>query len=182
MLCKSEQPAKFSCPNGRTFFSSSIAWGVIGPARMFGTGSIYQYFNIFWLIGAVLPCIFYAFFKFGGRFSWIGRTLHAPIMLGAMGWLPPATPLSFSTWGMFAILFNHFIRKRFHGWWSTYNYITAAALDAGLIISTIVIFFAITLPGVTIPQWWGNVNVFETMVSTSAEDMFQTLGILIGFV
>ncbi|PSR99230.1 OPT family small oligopeptide transporter [Coniella lustricola] len=185
-VCDLEQPAKFSCPNGRAFFSSSIVWGVIGPNRMFGPGSIYQYFNVFWLIGAILPCIFYACFKMGSvtttttatdgttsqsrtrarsALAWIGRNLHAPIMLGAMGWLPPATPLSFSTWGFFAILFNHVIRKRFHGWWSTYNYITAAALDAGLIISTIVIFFAITLPGVTIPQWWGNVGVYETMDS-----------------
>ncbi|ROW08543.1 hypothetical protein VPNG_06194 [Cytospora leucostoma] len=164
-VCDLEQPAKFSCPNGRAFFSSSIVWGVIGPSRMFGSGSIYQNFNVFWAIGAILPCIFYILVKFGGRLSWIGRTLHAPIMLGAMGWLPPATPLSFSSWGVVALLFNHVIRKRFHGWWSTYNYVTAAALDAGLIISTIIIFFAITLPNVTIPQWWGNVNVYNTMVS-----------------
>lgn len=139
----SDQPAKFSCPNGRAFFSSSIVWGVIGPYRMFGTGSIYQYFNVFWVIGAVLPCILYALVKYGGRLSWIGRTLHAPVMLGAMGWLPPATPLSFSTWGIFALIFNYFIKNRFHGWWRQYNYVTAAALDAGLILSTIVIFFAI---------------------------------------
>lgn len=113
---------------------------------MFGTGSIYQYFNVFWVIGAVLPCILYAVVKYGGRLSWIGRTLHAPVMLGAMGWLPPATPLSFSTWGIVALIFNHFIKKRFHGWWRQYNYVTAAALDAGLIISTIVIFFAIVSP------------------------------------
>lgn len=134
---------------------------------MFGVGSIYQYFNVFWLIGAILPCILYGILKFGGRVSWIGRTLHAPIMLGAMGWLPPATPLSFWTWGIFALLFNHVIKKKYHGWWSTYNYVTAAALDAGLVISTIVIFFAITLPGVTIPQWWGNVGVFNNMVRNS---------------
>lgn len=95
------------------------------------------------MIGAVLPCILYALVKYGGRLSWIGRTLHAPVMLGAMGWLPPATPLSFSTWGIFALIFNHFIKNRFHGWWRQYNYVTAAALDAGLILSTIVIFFAI---------------------------------------
>jgi hypothetical protein len=41
------------------------------------------------------------------------------------------------------------------------KYLTSAALDSGLIISTIVIFFAITLPQVTPPQWWGNVTVFE---------------------
>lgn len=163
-----DQPAKFSCPNGRTFFSSSIVWGVIGPTRMFGSGSIYQYFNVFWVIGALLPCILYAFVRFGGRLAWVGRSLHAPIMLGAMGWLPPATPLSFSTWGIVALLFNHVLRRRYHGWWSTYNYITAAALDAGLVLSTIVIFFAITLPGVTIPQWWGNVGVYETMVSCNS--------------
>jgi hypothetical protein len=41
--------------------------------------------------------------------------------------------------------------------------LTAAALDSGLVISTIVIFFAITLPGVNVPSWWGNVGVFETV-------------------
>lgn len=131
---------------------------------MFGAGSIYQNFNFFWLIGACLPVIFYVLTKvLKLKFT---RALHAPVMLGAMGWLPPATPLSFSSWAIVGLIFNHGIRKRFQGWWRTYNYITAAALDAGLIISTIVIFFAITLPDVTIPQWWGNVDVFNTVVST----------------
>jgi hypothetical protein len=35
-----------------------------------------------------------------------------------------------------------------------------------LIICTIIIFFAITLPQVSAPQWWGNVTVFETMDAT----------------
>lgn len=85
-------------------------------------------------------------------------------MLGAMGWLPPATPLSFSTWALFGLLFNYVIKNRWRGWWHRYNFVTAAGLDAGLIISTIVIFFAITLPGVEIPQWWGNVDVYNTLV------------------
>ena len=76
-----------------------------------------------------------------------------------------ATPLSFSTWVFFGLLFNYSIRSRFPGWWHTYNYITAAALDSGLVIATIIIFFAITLPGVDIPQWWGNVDVYNTAVS-----------------
>lgn len=84
-------------------------------------------------------------------------------MLGAMSWLPPATPLSFSSWAIAGLIFNYWIRKRFYGWWSHYNYLTAAALDCGLLISTIVIFLAITLPGATVPQWWGNTTVFETM-------------------
>ncbi|TGJ86424.1 hypothetical protein E0Z10_g2398 [Xylaria hypoxylon] len=102
-VCSLTQASHFTCPNGRAFFSSSIVWGVIGPQRMFGSGSLYVNFNWFWLVGAALPVLLW------------------------------------------------------------YNYITAAGLDAGLIIATIIVFFAITLPNVTIPQWWGNVGVYETL-------------------
>ena len=61
-VCEAEQANFFTCPNGRTFFSSSIGksfvrlsrptsadhelvWGLIGPRRMFGKGSIYVSFN-----------------------------------------------------------------------------------------------------------------------------------------
>ncbi|OTB10053.1 hypothetical protein K445DRAFT_268029 [Daldinia sp. EC12] len=160
-VCTNTQPSHFTCPNGRAFFSSSIVWGVLGPERMFGPGSMYANFNWFWLIGAAFPVILW----FLTRKMKIGfaRHLNAPIMFGAMAWLPPATPISFSSWAIFGLIFNYGIRRRFGGWWKTYNYITAAALDAGLILSTIVIFFAITLPEVTIPQWWGNVDVFNTV-------------------
>ncbi|KAI1798991.1 small oligopeptide transporter [Daldinia bambusicola] len=160
-VCTNTQPSHFTCPNGRAFFSSSIVWGVLGPHRMFGPGSMYANFNWFWLIGAAVPVILW----FLSRKMKVGfaRHLNAPIMFGAMAWLPPATPISFSSWAIFGLIFNYAIRKKYGGWWRTYNYVTAAALDAGLILSTIVIFFAITLPGVTIPQWWGNVDVFNTV-------------------
>ncbi|KAK1763426.1 OPT family small oligopeptide transporter [Phialemonium atrogriseum] len=164
--CDLKQPAHFSCPNGRTFFSSSIVWGAIGPQRMFGPGSIYARFNYFWLVGALLPAALYALSSPSSRlpasFRGAAAGLHAPVMLGAMNWLPPATPLSFSTWAVAGLAFNRGIRRRWPGWWRTYNYITAAALDAGLVIGTIVVFFAVTLPDVRIPQWWGNVGVYET--------------------
>lgn len=86
-------------------------------------------------------------------------------MLGSMAWLPPATPLNFSTWAMVGLTFNFWIRRRWSGWWQMYNYITAAGIDVGLIICTLIIFFALTLPEISLPQWWGNVTVFETMVS-----------------
>jgi len=161
--CPRKQQAHFTCPNGRAFFSSSIVWGVIGPHRMFGPGSAYVNFNWFWLIGAALPLVLWVLVR-KLRFR-PARHLNAPILLGAMAWVPPATPLSFSTWAIVGLIFNHGIRKRFNAWWIKYNYLTAAGLDAGLVISTIIIFFAITLPNVTIPQWWGNVDVYETAVS-----------------
>lgn len=165
-ICTPEQKSHFTCPNGSAFFSSSIVWGVIGPQRIFGPGSIYRPILLYWLVGAMLPILFWLLTKKFPRSFLIH--LNAPVMLGAMGWLPPATPLNFSTWAIVGLTFNYFIRRRFNGWWKTYNYITAAALDSGLIICTIVIFFALTLPGVQSPQWWGNVKVMETLVSLNS--------------
>ncbi|OAA63871.1 small oligopeptide transporter, OPT family [Cordyceps fumosorosea ARSEF 2679] len=159
--CQVHQKDHFTCPNGRAFFSSSIVWGVIGPQRMFGVGSMYSHFNWFWLAGVALPVLLYLLaHKAGIRFF---RHFNAPIMFGSMAWLPPATPLSFSSWAIVGLIFNKWIHNRWNGWWTTYNYITASALDAGLILSTVIIFFAITFPGVPIPQWWGNVAVQNTL-------------------
>ncbi|KAF7558512.1 hypothetical protein G7046_g5648 [Stylonectria norvegica] len=164
-VCDDLQKHHFTCPNGRAFFSSSIVWGVIGPRRMFGEGGMYAVINWFWLIGAGLPIALYLATKvlkisFFQHFS-------APIMLGAMAWLPPATPLSFSSWAIVGLIFNKWIRTKWNGWWTTYAYTTAAGLDAGLVVSTIIIFFAITFPDITVPQWWGNVGIWNTLDATS---------------
>ena len=118
-VCAEEQANFFTCPNGRTFFSSSIVWGLIGPRRMFGAGSIYVQFNWYWLLGALLPIVFYTINRVfpTKKLRW----LHAPVMLGAMAWLPPATPLSFSSWALVGLLFNWWIRRKYHGWWTNYN-------------------------------------------------------------
>lgn len=160
-VCAVDQKDHFTCPNGRAFFSASIVWGVIGPRRMFGAGSMYVNFNWLWLVGAALPVILFVLTRYA-KISFF-RHFQAPILLGGMAWLPPATPLSFWSWAIFGLFFNKFIRTKWNGWWKTYNYTTAAALDAGLILSTIIIFFAITFPGVKVPQWWGNVGAMETL-------------------
>ncbi|KAF2262978.1 small oligopeptide transporter [Lojkania enalia] len=159
-VCTPLQRGHFTCPNGRAFFSSSITWGVLGPDRMFGPGTIYQAIHWYWLVGALLPILFYMLIRIAPKSP--ARYLNAPVMLGAMAWLPPATPLSFSSWAIFGLIFNYWIMRKCPDWWHKYNYITAAGLDSGLIISTIIIFFAITLPNVQVPRWWGNVKVFET--------------------
>jgi OPT family oligopeptide transporter len=162
-ICSSDQKNNFTCPNGSTFFSSSIVWGVIGPQRMFGPGSIYRPILLYWLLGAMLPIFFWILAKKFPKSFWVH--MNAPVMIGALGWIPPATPLNFASWAIVGLTFNYYIRRRYNGWWKTYNYITAAGLDSGLIICTILIFFAITLPDVTLPQWWGNVTVMKTLVS-----------------
>ena len=62
--------------------------------------------------------------------------------------------------------FNYFIKKRWPGWWMQYNYVTSAALDCGLIISTIIIFFTLYLTNAQAPIWFGNVDVMNTLDQT----------------
>ncbi|KAL9070772.1 MAG: hypothetical protein Q9157_005697 [Trypethelium eluteriae] len=162
-ICDQHQSGRFSCPNGRVFFNASIIWGLIGPQRIFSPGSIYANLQWYWLIGAILPIVFYTLAK---RFpASPARYLSAPVMLGALNYIPPATPLIYLSWGMVGFIFNKLIRTYRKGWWLKYNYITSAALDSGLALSTIIIFFALLLPQVNPPSWWGNNVVSTTMVS-----------------
>lgn len=65
-------------------------------------------------------------------------------------------------WGLVGAIFNGFIRRRWNHWWLQYNYITSAALDCGLIISTIVVFFGLYFTEAKPTEWFGNVAVFQT--------------------
>lgn len=47
------------------------------------------------------------------------------------------------------------IKRRYRAWWSKYNYLLSAALDSALAITTFLVFFCLTYPGVAL-DWWGN--------------------------
>lgn len=62
-----------------------------------------------------------------------------------------------------------------------YNYITSAALDCGLISSTIVVFFSLYLSEANPPEWFGNVGALNTtdMTGTAVHSVLppgQTFG------
>ncbi|KAI7188116.1 hypothetical protein KC352_g22120 [Hortaea werneckii] len=93
-VCSLDQADNFTCPNGRTVYSSSVIWGI-----------------------------------------------------------------NYSSWALTNLIFNHWIKSKFFPWWAKYNYIVAAALDTGTALAGIIIFFAISYPGYSFPDWWGN-NVY----------------------
>lgn len=49
-----------------------------------------------------------------------------------------------------------------------YNYITSAALDVGLALCAIVIFFCVLLPGGAMPDYWGTTIVSRTLDGAQA--------------
>jgi hypothetical protein len=73
--------------------------------------------------------------------------------------------MNYLMWGGVGFVFNKYIRDRYRGWWSKYNYVLSAALDSGLALATIVIFFALTMTKTEAPKWWGNNVVTSTLVS-----------------
>jgi len=160
-VCQSDQPNRYTCPNGRVFFNASVIWGVIGPQRMFSIGQIYSPLMFFWLAGLILPIVIY----FGARAfpkSSI-RYLNAPLIFSGAGLIPPATPLNYLSWGIVGFIFNKWIRDRWRGWWMQYNYVLSAGLDVGLVLCTILIFLTLNLTATEFPEWWGTRIAANTM-------------------
>jgi OPT family oligopeptide transporter len=80
-VCDPHQKDRFTCPGVNTFFTASVLWGTLGPKRMFGTGAIYNGLIWCFLIGFILPFIFY----FGRKRFPILRYVHLPVFfVGAL--------------------------------------------------------------------------------------------------
>ncbi|KAI8632990.1 OPT family small oligopeptide transporter [Xylariaceae sp. FL1651] len=163
-VCSEDQINSYTCPGGRVFYTASIIWGAIGPARIFSGDALYSSLQWFWLAGAVTPVI--TWFLARRYPKSIARYINMPLVFGGSSWIPPATAYNYLCWGGVGFIFNYCIKRRFNGWWLRYNYATSAALDCGLVISTILIFFTLYLTSTKAPQWYGNYDVYETLDQT----------------
>ncbi|QRW05770.1 OPT oligopeptide transporter protein [Ceratobasidium sp. AG-Ba] len=155
-LCHKHQSNKFTCPGVRVFGTASLIWGGIGPARTFNPGQIYYPLTFCFLIGAILPIPLY-FLARRYPHSWF-KYVNVPVIFTGTGNMPPATGINYSSWVMVGFIFQYWIRRRNFGWWSRYNYILSAALDSGVAVATILIFFCLQFPqrGALELHWWGN--------------------------
>jgi OPT family oligopeptide transporter len=151
-ICTPHQPNRFTCPGAKVFFSASVIWGLLGPGRIFSPGQTYSALLWAFPAGLVLPIIFF----FAAR-KWPRSGLRYvmwPIVFSGGGAIPPATPLNYMAWGSVGWLFQRYIYRNHFRWWSRLNYITGAALDCGLAISTLFIYFAFTMTKTNFPDWW----------------------------
>ena len=160
-VCDTNQKDQYTCPGGHVYYSASVVWGAIGPARIFSHGALYASLQWFWLVGAATPILTWALARRWPKSFW--RYVCTPVIYGGVGLLPPATVHIFLCWGVVGIIFNYFIKRRYMGWWLQYNYIVSAALDCGLIICTLVIFFTLYLTNAGSPAWWGNDTALNTL-------------------
>jgi len=154
-FCTKHQANGFMCPSTNTFATASLIWGGIGPRRLFSAGGLYHPMLWFFLVGALSPIPFYFLARRYPLSFW--RYINMPVFFAGVGAIPPASGINYSSWVFVGFLFNYFIRRRHFRWWMRYNYILSAALDAGVTLALLVIFFTVQLPkgGVEV-TWWGN--------------------------
>ncbi|KAI8051216.1 OPT oligopeptide transporter protein-domain-containing protein [Syncephalis plumigaleata] len=150
-ICQ-ESEKVWACSNANVFFSASVIWGVIGPNRMFGSEGYYSSLLWWFLVGLLVPVPFWLLLR---RFpnTWL-QYVHTPVILGATAIMPPAQPVMYPTWFLIGFIFQFLIYRYRHQWWTRYNYVLSAALDSGVAIAGIVIFFAFQYHPVEL-EWWG---------------------------
>ncbi|KII95597.1 hypothetical protein PLICRDRAFT_98128 [Plicaturopsis crispa FD-325 SS-3] len=158
-MCTTKQKNNLTCPHNQVYYTASAIWGLIGPSRQFGSGSLYHPELYAIIVGAFLPIPFWLWHR---RYpnSWT-KFINTPVVLNGVSFIPPATGINYSSWFAVGFIFQYFIRKRNFAWWSKFNYVTSAALDSGTVVSLVVIFFTLQFPkGGFYVNWWGN-NVFK---------------------
>ncbi|KAF8907710.1 OPT oligopeptide transporter [Gymnopilus junonius] len=162
-MCSSTQKDGFICPSTEVFGTASIIVSVIGPALQFSKGQTYYPLVFFFLIGAVTPVIPWALNK---KYPNSILKYIKPVIFNGTGLIPPATAINYVPWAGVGFIFQYVIRRRHFSWWTKYNYVLSAALDSGVAVSILVIFFCLQFPkngtiGETnILNWWGNTVPF----------------------
>lgn len=95
-------------------------------------------------------------------------SLSLPVIFAGTGLIPPATAVNYVPWTIVGFIFQYVIRRRHFSWWTKYNYVLSAALDSGVAVSIVVIFFCLQFPNDnsigknTLQKWWGNTVYMNT--------------------
>ncbi|KAK8580441.1 hypothetical protein V6N12_070715 [Hibiscus sabdariffa] len=144
----------WTCPSDGVFFDASVIWGLVGPKRIFGPLGNYSALNWFFLGGALGPILVWLFHKAFPNQTWI-PLINLPVLLGETAAMPPSTSLNFNCYLIIGFIFNYCVFKYRKDWWQRYNYVLSATLDAGLAFMGVLIYFTLTMQGISI-SWWGS--------------------------
>ncbi|EIN04185.1 OPT oligopeptide transporter [Punctularia strigosozonata HHB-11173 SS5] len=159
-MCSDSQPDGFICPSTEVFGSASIIWGVIGPQRQFSQGQVYYALSFFFLIGALCPLVAWLVSRRWPN-SFV-KYVNFPVIFSGTGAIPPASAVNYVPWTIVGFVFQYVVRRRHFAWWTKYNYVLSAALDSGVAVATVLIFFILQYPKsgtiglTTVQAWWGN--------------------------
>lgn len=155
-----ENPAHlWTSRNVDIYWGSGLIFGALGPARMFALSGGYGYVFYGFLIGAIIPIIFWAFSKVYPRISW--SNVNVSIVADGMSAFPNGYTMGILLSLISCLVFRFYMFRYHKGWWQKYALILASALDTGAAFTSIVLFVFVS-GGVSLkllvyaPHWWGN--------------------------
>ncbi|KAG0476085.1 hypothetical protein HPP92_012926 [Vanilla planifolia] len=144
----------WTCPSDHVFYDASVIWGLIGPRRIFGDLGSYSAINWFFLAGAIAPFVVWLAHKAFPSSEWL-QLVNVPILVGAMGNMPPATAVNFISWIVVGFLSGYVVYRYRRDWWQKHNYVLSGALDAGLAFMGVLLYLCLGLENIGL-KWWGN--------------------------
>ncbi|KAF9602292.1 hypothetical protein IFM89_026409 [Coptis chinensis] len=144
----------WTCPGDHVFYDASVIWGLVGPRRIFGDLGTYQAVNWFFLGGVIAPCLVWLAHKAFPKQDWI-RLVHMPVMIGALGNMPPATAVNYTSWIIIGFLSGFVVYRYRQDWWRRHNYVLSGALDAGLAFMAVLLYLCLGLEEISL-NWWGS--------------------------
>ncbi|KAL4784292.1 OPT oligopeptide transporter protein-domain-containing protein [Aspergillus varians] len=153
-MCEPNQKSRFTCPNLQSYFTAAVLFGSLGARRVFGSGAQYTALLAAFPAGLAFPVIHYYATRHLPKTNILTKIHPVVILSGAHSWSPynigymwPAVLPGWISWS--------YLRKRYLGFWSKYNYVLSAAFSSGIAIAAVVIFFAVSYHGKYI-NWIGN--------------------------
>ncbi|KPM35146.1 Sexual differentiation process protein isp4 [Neonectria ditissima] len=153
-VCTENARFKLTCPGVNTFFTASVLWGTVGPSKIWGHNGQYSETLIGFPLGVAVVVLFWGLNKKFPKWTWTRQIHPVAIMYGGIVWAPynmsyvwPSVPIAYFSW--------IYLKSRFLGLWSKYNFVLSAAWSCGIAISGIIMFFALQYNGNEY-EWWGN--------------------------
>jgi OPT family oligopeptide transporter len=153
-VCTPDAPTRFYCPDQNTFFTASVLWGTIGPAKVFGHKGQYAALLVGFPLGIVTPLLFYFLVKWKPRIRWIRQFHPVAVWYGGVYWAPysfsyawPTVPIAWLSW--------IYVRGRYLSFWSKYNFVLSASFSAAIALAGVIMLFSVQWAQIEI-NWWGN--------------------------
>ncbi|OAY65837.1 Oligopeptide transporter 5, partial [Ananas comosus] len=143
----------WTCPSQTLTNSRINIWAVIGPARIFGSLSVYSSLYYYFLYGAFATVLVWIISRLFPKEEWI-RQVNVPLIFAASTQMPYAKPVNYWSWFIVAFFFNYVVYRKWKVWWSRYNYVLSNALTCGVALMALLgsIFQFNGINGI---GWWG---------------------------
>jgi len=153
-VCTEDALFKLTCPGVNTFFTASVLWGTVGPKKIWGHNGQYSETLLGFPLGIAVVFLVWGLNKKFPKWKWTRQIHPVAIMYGGIVWAPynmsyvwPSVPIAYFSW--------IYLKSRYLGLWSKYNFVLSAAWSCGIAIAGIIIFFSLQYNGNEL-DWWGN--------------------------